>query len=149
MDEKKLRSENDRLRNLNRKAVDDIGRRDAENVELRMQLTAARTTIAKEIAARDEVAEFARRIGQDRDDWMRRANKAEAELARLTTPRPIEEAPRDGKVRGLWLEPDGTVEREEIVHIRDGYLRDWHDEPFHCPVMGDPTHFLPLPEVKP
>lgn len=72
-------------------------------------------------------------------------DEARSKLSRLTTPRPIAEAPKDGKIRGLWLDDNGKVEREEVVHVSDGYMRDWHDEPFFCPIMGDPTHFLPLP----
>ena len=72
-------------------------------------------------------------------------DEARSKLSRLTTPRPIAEAPATGKVRGLWLDDNGKVEREEVVHVSDGYMRDWHDEPFFCPIMGDPTHFLPLP----
>lgn len=67
-----------------------------------------------------------------------------AELRRLTELRPIAEAPRDGKVIAAWLNGQGQVEREEVITLSEGHLRNWHDEPFYCPIMGDPTHFRPL-----
>lgn len=74
------------------------------------------------------------RLGAERDE-------ARAELARLTTPRPIEEAPKDGtpilglvdgEWRALWWWDD----------IIDGAR--WH---LAYTQIGDykPTHFLPLP----
>ena len=111
---------------------DDAARMGAEAVAVGLEVTKQRDLIAK--TARETIEQ----IAAERD-------AARAELARLTTPRPIAEAPATGKVRGLWLDDNGKVEREEVVHVSDGYMRDWHDEPFFCPIMGDPTHFLPLP----
>jgi len=67
---------------------------------------------------------------------------ARAELARLTTPRPIAEAPRDGTViLGLWA-PD-LAHPVPVAWMEDLWLADFG------PVAKEPSHYLPLPEVKP
>ena len=64
-----------------------------------------------------------------------------AELARLTTPRPIVEAPRDGtNILGVWL----TSSAPEVMHWDGSYWTDEGEE-----LVYKPTHYLPLPEVKP
>ena len=72
---------------------------------------------------------------------MKERDEARAELARLTTPRPIEEAPKDGTwIVGLWPEiPDAVP---VIACWTNGEWRDETGETFNA------THFLPLP-VKP
>lgn len=97
---------------------------------------------ASALACEEVKAEFMRR------DTIERLQAAEIEalkneLARLTTPRPIEEAPKDGTwVLGLW--EDAT--RAPVVMRYDSESGLWMDE------SGDrymrPAHFLPLP-VKP
>ncbi len=72
-------------------------------------------------------------------------DEARAELARLTTPRPIEEAPKDGTwIVGLW--PDRQDAPADGLQWRLGGWRR-HGEPEGCETHA-PTHFLPLP-VKP
>ena len=70
---------------------------------------------------------------------------ARAELARLTTPRPIAEAPRDGTWvllqwahQGIW----------EVGYPDHGEFRGRHGLVLHS-AHNPPSHFLPLPEVKP
>jgi len=89
-----------------------------------------------------ENAEHALDIARDRD-------AARAELARLTTPRPIAEAPRDGTwVMGFWDETtrwdSGRYSRFLVVQWIDG---EWRDEDYD--ELLAPSHYLPLPEVKP
>jgi len=68
---------------------------------------------------------------------------ARAELARLTTPRPIAEAPRDGTwILGVWLDIHASVPTA-IRWVVDA----WADESQEN--LKEPTHYLPLPEVKP
>ena len=70
---------------------------------------------------------------------------ARTELARLTTPRPIAEAPRDGTWvllqwahQGIW----------EVGYPDHGEFRGRHGLVLHS-AHNPPSHFLPLPEVKP
>ena len=86
----------------------------------------------------------------------KRAQKAEqeakalrAELARFTTPRPIVEAPRDGTwIGAVWedMTPEECARFGLIAVVRWNGTR-WEDSD------GDgyepPTHYIPLPEVKP
>jgi hypothetical protein len=70
-------------------------------------------------------------------------------LSDLTTPRPIAEAPRDGTwVLGYWDETTrldaGRYSRFLVVQWLDG---EWLDE--DGDELNEPTHYLPLPEVKP
>lgn len=95
---------------------------------------------ASALACEEVKAEFMRR------DTIARLQAAEIEalkneLARLTTPRPIEEAPKDGTwIVGLWPEiPDAVP---VIACWTNGEWRDETGETFNA------THFLPLP-VKP
>lgn len=110
-----------------------------------------------ERAEREKVAEFARKIGRERDDLAAAnlaANKrieeleherdaARAEFARLTTPRPIAEAPKDGTwILGVWLDSHASVPTA-IRWVVDA----WADESQEN--LKEPTHYLPLPDVKP
>lgn len=89
-----------------------------------------------------ESEERARKAEQDRD-------AARAELACLTTPRPIAEAPRDGTwIGAVWedMTPEECARFGLIAVVRWNGTR-WEDSD------GDgyepPTHYIPLPEVKP
>ena len=148
-----------------------------------------------ERAEREKVAEFARKIGRERDDLAaalkaseERARKAEktqeqlydewreelrvsererdaiaaanlaankriveleherdaacAELARLTTPRPIVEAPTDKPVLGIWIDHRGNKCVEVLRWC--GY---WHGSD-GTPLYRE-AEYLPLPKVKP
>ena len=70
-------------------------------------------------------------------------------LLDLTTPRPIAEAPRDGTwVLGYWDETTrldaGRYSRFLVVQwLHDEWLDEDGDE------LNEPSHYLPLPEVKP
>lgn len=95
---------------------------------------------ASALACEEVEAEFLRR------DTIARLQAAEIEalkneLSRLTTPRPIEEAPKDGTwIVGLWPQiPDAVP---VIACWTNGEWRDETGETFNA------THFLPLP-VKP
>jgi hypothetical protein len=117
-----------------------------------------------ERAEREKVAEFARKIGRERDEFTAAnlaANKriveleherdaARAELTRLTTPRPIAEAPRDGTwVIGIWEKGplwEKNPKMAEAVAWEGDDSGCWLDESGNT---ADPTHYLPLPEVKP
>ena len=66
-----------------------------------------------------------------------------AELARLTTPRPIAEAPRDGTwILGVWLDIHASVPTS-IRWVVDAWVDENHEN------LNEPSHYLPLPEVKP
>ena len=74
---------------------------------------------------------------------------ARAELARLTTPRPIAEAPRDGTwIGAVWedMTPEECARFGLIAVVRWSGTH-WEDSD------GDgyepPSHYVPLPEVKP
>ena len=68
---------------------------------------------------------------------------ARAEFARLTTPRPIAEAPKDGTwILGVWLDSHASVPTA-IRWVVDA----WADESQEN--LKEPTHYLPLPDVKP
>ena len=68
---------------------------------------------------------------------------ARAELARLTTPRPIAEAPRDGTwILGVWLDIHASVPTS-IRWVVDAWVDENHEN------LNEPSHYLPLPEVKP
>ena len=69
---------------------------------------------------------------------------ARAELARLTTPRPIAEAPRDG--RRLLLQWEHQDTWEVGYSGREGFY-DKHGRLMHSS-QNPPTRYLPLPEVK-
>ena len=112
-----------------------------------------------ERAEREKVAEFARKIGRERDDLAAAnlaANKriveleherdaARAELARLTTPRPIAEAPKDGAwIGAIWEDMDAEdCQRYGPIAVVKWRGTGWEDSD------GDgyepPSHFLPLP----
>ena len=75
---------------------------------------------------------------------------ARAELARLTTPRPIADAPRDGRdVLVLWIERDIDPNvTPEVMHWDDDcakWMRGAESEIWE----QQPTHYVPLPDVKP
>ncbi len=97
---------------------------------------------ASALACEQVKAEFLRR------DTLARLQAAEiealkSELARLTTPRPIEEAPKDGTwIVGLW--PDVLRLTPEFLRWAGSHGWERNDEDGHY----KPTHFLPLP-VKP
>lgn len=98
---------------------------------------------ASALACEQVKAEFLRR------DTIARLQAAEIEalkneLARLTTPRPIEEAPKDGTwIVGLWPQLSLTPEV-----LRWAGSRGWEREVEEDDAYYAPTHFLPLP-VKP
>lgn len=79
---------------------------------------------------------------------------ARAELARLTTPRPIAEAPRTNSTQiiALWMDGD-VVESMDVVVWADMDDGDHPERKFWMNMAGDSvehmTHYLPLPEVKP
>ena len=68
-----------------------------------------------------------------------------AELARLTTPRPIAEAPRDG-TRILAYMPSTETWMVLVWLVRK---ECWACPDFPHVGYYDPCHYLPLPEVKP
>lgn len=70
---------------------------------------------------------------------------ARAELARLTTPRPIADAPRDGK-RILAYMPSTETWMVLVWLVRK---ECWACPDFPHVGYYDPSHYLPLPEVKP
>lgn len=115
-----------------------------------LEIIASRIELNPPISAEEQsdieaVARWVKAIGAEQvARCMKERDEARAELARLTTPRPIEEAPKDGtpllglvdgEWRALWWWDD----------IIDGAR--WH---LAYTQIGDykPTHFLPLP-VKP
>lgn len=122
---------------------------------------AART--AEEHEREWHLAKLAQGVERERDLALREAEKFKnysrqadqeiaqlrAELARLTTPRPIAEAPRDGTwISAVWedMTPEECARFGLIAVVRWSGTR-WEDSD------GDgyepPSHFLPLPEVKP
>lgn len=80
----------------------------------------------------------ARRLVLERD-------AARAELARLTTPRPIAEAPKDGRdVLVLWINENDRNVTPEVMYWDDErakWMRGAESEIWE----QQPTHFLPLP----
>jgi hypothetical protein len=106
-----------------------------------------------------ESTERARKAEQERDDLAAAnlaANKrieeleherdaARAELARLTTPRPIAEAPRDG-TRILAYMPSTETWMVLVWLVRK---ECWACPDFPHVGYYDPAEYLPLPEVKP
>jgi len=79
---------------------------------------------------------------------------ARAELARLTTPRPIAEAPRKAgsQIIALWMHGD-VVESLDVVCWADMDDGEHPERKFWMNTAGDVvehmTNYLPLPEVKP
>jgi hypothetical protein len=77
-----------------------------------------------------------------------------AEIRRLTTPRPIAEAPRKAgsQIIALWMDGD-VVESMDVVCWADMDDGDHPERKFWMNTAGDVvehmTHYLPLPEVKP
>lgn len=93
----------------------------------------------------ENIAAVAEQTNAVARDCIRERDAARAELARLTTPRPIAEAPRDGTrilafmpstetwmVLVVWLVPKECWACPDFPHV--GYY--------------DPTHFFPLPAEK-
>jgi hypothetical protein len=75
---------------------------------------------------------------------------ARAELARLTTPRPIEEAPKDSRTQIVALWMDGNeIESMDVVIWADMDDGEHPERKFWMNMAGDSvehmTHFLPLP----
>lgn len=110
-----------------------------------------------------ERTHIARQAEAERDAAIQRAEKAEAEaarvreinralaieleattkeLVRLTTPRPIAEAPKDREVLVLW---DGLPLVEVMANV-DG--KGWMGYGDSVPWASQPTHWLPLPVTK-
>lgn len=125
----------------------------AQNQALQVALADARAeTAAAETAQRRAEAQLDQstagliEAGNALATALQQISQLRAELRRLTTPRPIEEAPKDGTwVLGMWPESN---EWPPIVMRWTG--KEWQRED---PAARDegymPTHFLPLPEVKP
>lgn len=108
----------------------------AANLAANKRIVELEQQVADAAALRRQDAEHCERLIVDRD-------AARAELARLTTPRPIAEAPRDGTwILGVWLDIHASVPTA-IRWVVDA----WADESQEN--LKEPSHYLPLPEVKP
>jgi len=114
------------------------------------------------------LAKLAQGVERERDLALREAEKFKAysrqadqeiaqlraELARLTTPRPIAEAPRKAgsQIIALWMDGD-VVESLDVVCWADMDDGEHPERKFWMNTAGDVvehmTHYLPLPEVKP
>ena len=106
-----------------------------------------------ERAEREKVAEFARKIGRERDDLAAAnlaANKriveleherdeARSKLSRLTTPRPIAEAPKDERSRILARGRDGQWREMRLVRGEWRWFGAGNEH------IESPTEYLPLP----
>lgn len=136
-------------------ALDIAKERDAARAELaeECQLTddASRLVVLCLDALGEDVARLAddpydaKSLNALRRGIPERIKELRAELVRLTTPRPIAEAPMDG----TWLlvywdetvrKDIGRFSRYLIAQWRDG---EWRDEDGDD--LNPPTHFLPLP----
>lgn len=99
----------------------------------------------------ENIAAVAEQTNAVARDCIRERDAARAELARLTTPRPIAEAPRESgrQIIALWMHGD-VVESMDVVCWADMDMDGDHPErKFWMNTAGDSvegmTHFLPLP----
>ena len=86
----------------------------------------------------ENIAAVAEQTNAVARDCIRERDTARAELARLTTPRPIAEAPTDKPVIGIWLDHQGKM-CVEVLRF-DGR---WLGAP-GTPIYRE-AEFLPLP----
>jgi hypothetical protein len=115
----------------------------AANLAANKRIVELEQQVADAAALRRQDAEHCERLIVDRD-------AARAELARLTTPRPIAEAPRDGRsVLVCWgVGRKGCLWTPEVMHWDDDRAK-WMRGAESVPWAQQPSHYLPLPEVKP
>ena len=133
-----MRQERDALAAANLAANKRIVELEQERDAAKRQISALENQLVNAAALRIEDEAHCERLIAERD-------AARAELARLTTPRPIAEAPRDGTWvllqwahQGIW----------EVGYPDHGEFRGRHGLVLHS-AHNPPSHFLPLPEVKP
>ena len=105
---------------------DDAARMGAEAVAVGLEVTKQRDLIAK--TARETIEQ----IAAERD-------AARAELARLTTPRPIAEAPKDERSRILARGRDGQWREMRLVRGEWRWFGAGNEH------IESPTEYLPLP----
>lgn len=126
--------ERDALAAANLAANKRIVELEQERDAAKRQISALENQLVNAAALRIEDEAHCERLIAERD-------AARAELARLTTPRPIAEAPRDGKRSLLHWEHQDTWEvgygGREGFYDKCGRLLHSSENP--------PTHFLPLP----
>ena len=132
-----MRQERDALAAANLAANKRIVELEQERDAAKRQISALENQLVNAAALRIEDEAHCERLIAERD-------AARAELARLTTPRPIAEAPRDG--RRLLLQWEHQDTWEVGYSGREGFY-DKHGRLMHSS-QNPPTRYLPLPEVK-
>lgn len=135
--------ERDALAAANLAANKRIVELEQERDAAKRQISALENQLVNAAALRIEDEAHCERLIAERD-------AARAELARLTTPRPIAEAPRDGRsVLVCWgVGRKGCLWTPEVMHWDDDRAK-WMRGGESVPWAQQPSHYLPLPEVKP
>ena len=131
----RMEEERRALQSANLAANKRIVELEQERDAAKRQISALENQLVNAAALRIEDEAHCERLIAERD-------AARAELARLTTPRPIAEAPTDKPVLGIWIDHRGN-KCVEVLRWGGRWMG----------ALGTPLYreaeYLPMPEVKP